>query len=463
MPKLNIPQMKRFKRKVQPNKLGSKTMDYEEQKKESKVSEQFGNNHDGSKFNTMFDDINRSKTLELSKSSFPVREVEETMVFNSQDVNILDSLEVSEQKPKKKSPRKDRRNEEGQKEVLDLKKFRENILGSTNQKVSKQEELMMSQRMNLSQLKAREGEVSYYMGDVHNHLLFNFKDTQTMAYINHMNEMLLVLQRSSSYQPLTRDELDNHRSLIIQKHRPLFNDKLGKDGHLPDISFGAKPEQVVRFKDIPMEEKLWARFKEQETVIDKWLLLDLDETLVHASFQPTDDYTFQLLLPDGTKQKVKVVLRPFVFEFLERMRGVYKLALFTSATRVYAEKMASILDPGKNIFKMVLSAELLIRTTYMDRCVKDLRIFEGLIDPRKVLLVEHKMENMVSQLENCVPVLPFKGAAGDFELLKLSNYLMSISGDSHMVETNSRYFKFKRLKQVKRVEMAGPILLNPKR
>lgn len=454
--------MKRFKRKVQP-KIGYKTMDYEENKKESKVSEELGNNHERSKFNTLFDDIKRSKTFESRKSSFPVREVEETMVFNSQDINILDSLEVSEQKPKKKSPRKDRRNEEGQKEVLDLKKLRENIFCSTNQKVSKQEELLMSQRMNQSQLKAREGEASYYMGDLSNHLLFNFKDSATLAYVNHMNEMLSVLQRSNSYQPLSRDELDSHRGLIIQRHRPLFQDKLGKDSHLPDISFGGKPEQVVRFKDLPMEEKLWAKFKDLEPVVDRWLLLDLDETLVHATFNQADDYTFQLLLPDGAKQKVKVTLRPFVFEFLERMRGVYKLALFTASTRPYADKMASILDPSKSIFKMVLSSDLLVRTTYMDRCVKDLRVFEGLIEQRKVLLVEHKMENMLSQLENSVPVLPFRGDPGDFELLKLSNYLMSVSGDPHMVEANSRYFKLKKLKQVKRIEMAGPILFNTKR
>ena len=91
------------------------------------------------------------------------------------------------------------------------------------------------------------------------------------------------------------------------------------------------------------------------------IVLDLDETLVHASLQPpTDgihDFEFEVVIADGTTYTVYVKLRPGLNEFLERMSATYELVLFTASKQIYAEKLTSMLDPEKKCIKHRLYRE----------------------------------------------------------------------------------------------------------
>jgi len=76
----------------------------------------------------------------------------------------------------------------------------------------------------------------------------------------------------------------------------------------------------------------------------KCLVLDLDETLVHSSFQPIE-CSFSLPIElDGQQYKVYVLKRPFVDEFITECAKLYELVIFTASLSEYANPVIDTLD-----------------------------------------------------------------------------------------------------------------------
>lgn len=77
----------------------------------------------------------------------------------------------------------------------------------------------------------------------------------------------------------------------------------------------------------------------------KTLVLDLDETLVHSSFQGT--FEPDLVLPvevNGAVYSLFVRERPGVRAFLKAMQANYELVVFSASTRDYANRVIDWLD-----------------------------------------------------------------------------------------------------------------------
>jgi len=76
----------------------------------------------------------------------------------------------------------------------------------------------------------------------------------------------------------------------------------------------------------------------------KCLVLDLDETLVHSSFQQIE-CSFSLPIElDGQQYKVYVLKRPFVDEFITECAKYYELVIFTASLSEYANPVIDTLD-----------------------------------------------------------------------------------------------------------------------
>lgn len=76
----------------------------------------------------------------------------------------------------------------------------------------------------------------------------------------------------------------------------------------------------------------------------KCLVLDLDETLVHSSFQPIEcSFSIPIEL-DGTSYGVYVLKRPFVDEFIAECAKYYELVVFTASLSEYANPVIDTLD-----------------------------------------------------------------------------------------------------------------------
>lgn len=78
------------------------------------------------------------------------------------------------------------------------------------------------------------------------------------------------------------------------------------------------------------------------------LVLDLDETLVHCTVEPVEDA--DLVFPvvfHGMTYQVHVRLRPYLFEFLDKIQDKYEVIVFTASQQVYADELLNLIDPGK--------------------------------------------------------------------------------------------------------------------
>ena len=84
-----------------------------------------------------------------------------------------------------------------------------------------------------------------------------------------------------------------------------------------------------------------------EVTRQKTLILDMDETLMHAklmsqadvSFNP--DFKFSVDDGEGGKLEFGMKTRPQLHECLERIAKLYKICIFIAAERTYAEKCIS--------------------------------------------------------------------------------------------------------------------------
>jgi hypothetical protein len=107
------------------------------------------------------------------------------------------------------------------------------------------------------------------------------------------------------------------------------------------------------------------------TAGEKILFLDMDETLIHSELIHDSPActNFDELNAKSSSEKyilfseapIKINMRPYLYEFLEQMRGIYTLVLFTSSLKDYADLIIHQFDPGDRFFKYRF---------YRDHCVK---------------------------------------------------------------------------------------------
>jgi CTD small phosphatase-like protein 2 len=77
------------------------------------------------------------------------------------------------------------------------------------------------------------------------------------------------------------------------------------------------------------------------------LVLDLDETLVHCTVEACQgaDFEFPVVF-HGVSYQVHVRQRPYLKEFLQKIKNKYEVVIFTASQKVYADTLLNQLDPG---------------------------------------------------------------------------------------------------------------------
>lgn len=101
--------------------------------------------------------------------------------------------------------------------------------------------------------------------------------------------------------------------------------------------------------------------------IQKVLVLDMDETMLHARFIQNDedeanddgDFAFTLLsessgsadVAGANSLKVSIKLRPFLDMALDFLAKYYEIVVFTAGTQDYADAALDFIDPERQIIK----------------------------------------------------------------------------------------------------------------
>jgi RNA polymerase II subunit A small phosphatase-like protein len=156
------------------------------------------------------------------------------------------------------------------------------------------------------------------------------------------------------------------------------------------------------------------------------LVLDLDETLVHASEKPLAH------VPDFTVAPYSLYLRPGVQSFLEHAAHHFRLAVWTSSSPLYARAVCNVLfpDPESLAFiwasdRCTMRRDLETDTWSNTKPLRKLR--RRGYDLDRVLVVDDSPEKHTRNYGNLIRVLPFEGDPHDDELSHLSRYLEQLS------------------------------------
>jgi CTD small phosphatase-like protein 2 len=175
----------------------------------------------------------------------------------------------------------------------------------------------------------------------------------------------------------------------------------------------------------------------------KTLILDLDETLIHADFKGCyqgHDH-FITFIHEKEEITVPIFLRPGLFDFLEKASQNFDILIFTASHRVYADAVLNFLDPDGMIFK---------NRFYRDSCInvgskafiKDLRIFNRKLED--MILVDNSIYSFANQIDNGVLINSFYNDKEDRELTNVLNYLEDYLKEVEDVRLiNEKIFNFK--------------------
>ncbi|AFM99221.1 Dullard-like phosphatase domain-containing protein [Encephalitozoon hellem ATCC 50504] len=154
------------------------------------------------------------------------------------------------------------------------------------------------------------------------------------------------------------------------------------------------------------------------------LVLDLDNTLVHSTFEMPEIYDFCVEVPKSKGMSIYVKVRPHTAEFIDEVGAMYELVIFTAAKREYAGKVVEMIDANKNISHTLYRESC---TLTNGRYVKDLCKLGRPLN--KVIMVDDSPHSYEFQPRNGIHIPPYTGATNDDSLLKVMKYLKELSKD----------------------------------
>jgi len=112
---------------------------------------------------------------------------------------------------------------------------------------------------------------------------------------------------------------------------------------------------------------------------------------------------------------IYVVKRPGVKEFLERMRDLYEIVIFTASLSLYADPLLDMIDPSSCITYRLFRDHC---TLYNNTFVKDLSILGRNL--KDVMIVDNSPTAYLFQPENAIPILTWIDDQKDTKLFELA-------------------------------------------
>ncbi len=172
----------------------------------------------------------------------------------------------------------------------------------------------------------------------------------------------------------------------------------------------------------------------------KLLVLDLDETLVHATETSLERE------PDFEVGPYSVYRRPGLDHFLDVMRRHFELAVWTSSTRLYAEPVVASIFAADIDLRFVWSRERC--TMRFDPELHEYEWAKNLDKIKRkgclleqVLMVDDTPQKLARNYGNLVRVKPFYGDLADNELSLLSEYLPTLAEVPNVRTIEKRYWR----------------------
>lgn len=196
----------------------------------------------------------------------------------------------------------------------------------------------------------------------------------------------------------------------------------------------------------------------------KLLLLDMDETLLHAATL-NDIYLAKLYGPDAEpsfctnftdrdqRVEIGVFLRPFLLEMINQVQPYYQIVIFTASEQLYADSILDRIDPLYELFSKRLYRDNCIRA-YLQQTeqadaktvfVKDLRIVES-FGLNEIVIVDNSLLSFSLQPDNGIPISSYFFNPQDQELRCLANFLVQkLAHQDDVRHVNQEEFKIQNI------------------
>ena len=170
---------------------------------------------------------------------------------------------------------------------------------------------------------------------------------------------------------------------------------------------------------------------------DKLLILDLDETLIYATETPLERPA------DFRVGRFHVYKRPYLEAFLQACFSWFDVAVWTSASPMYAGGIVRNLFPGPDLPTFVWASDRCTRVYDTELCEyywrKDLKKVQRKgYSKDAVLVVDDTPQKWENSYGNLVRVAPFKGSPDDNELVKLLAYLEYLRDEAKIRRVEKR-------------------------
>ena len=176
----------------------------------------------------------------------------------------------------------------------------------------------------------------------------------------------------------------------------------------------------------------------------KTLILDLDETLLHAdidfNFKFHDDILKFIREETDEEILIPLILRPHLFDFLNFASEHFELVIFTASEKNYADAIIDYIEKEKKYFSKRLYRNNCI---YLHPClyIKDLSLVSNR-NVKDIVIVDNSMFSFAFNLSNGILISSFFNDKNDSMLLNLSNYLRYLLNAEDVRTVNKENFQF---------------------
>ena len=161
------------------------------------------------------------------------------------------------------------------------------------------------------------------------------------------------------------------------------------------------------------------------------LVLDLDETLIHCDKKSNNGFI--------------LLLRPGLIEFLQKMKKIYELILFSFGTSNYVDSIIKVIEKNEKFFEYILDRNHCCIYENGD-CIKNLNMLNR--DLKNIIIIDDTSNYFKLHKENGICIKPFYGDIENDKntLLVLGNILDKIFLDANI--TGDIRISLKKYKQM---------------
>ena len=218
----------------------------------------------------------------------------------------------------------------------------------------------------------------------------------TSAGTNRNNQLSIGVSFANSVDDLTQKQLQEYRALLRQSvNRSPVN-----------------PAKYLPLLDQPKTSK-------------KTLILDVDETLVHSSYEKNNRHDFHIACCTDPSRKqythVYVAYRPFLKEFLDIVTELFEVVIFTASVEIYCRPLMEEIDPKRKCAILWRDHCTNVNGLY----VKDLSLLGR--DLNNLAIVDNSPHAYLFQPRNAIPITSWFDNPEDRELRDLIPMLENLA------------------------------------